>query len=339
MSANSGSANTGSWLSAHGRLWYDDRWYRIAWIVWPQSIGLLLFVTLWLHPAGQGFISWGKPAVETPQNPPPAQSKEPTAPPLTPPPVDVLAPCKTGENEDIIQACSSLLTSGTLRGTDIAYAYWHRAWAYHSTKQYQPAMNDYNRAISLASNLPEFYNDRGLLWVDLGNNERALQDYDQALLIKPDYALPFMNRGVALRNLKRSNEALAALSKAIELDPTLWWAFENRAFVYEDNSNWRAMYDDATKLIELKPDYNMGYEFRGHAYFESGQYQAAIVDFTKSIATDPEAIYGYRMRGRSYYFLNQFDDAARDFEAALRIDPKDETAISWNRELKRKQRR
>jgi hypothetical protein len=26
------SANTGSGLSAHGKLWYDDRWYRIAYI-------------------------------------------------------------------------------------------------------------------------------------------------------------------------------------------------------------------------------------------------------------------------------------------------------------------
>ena len=339
MSANSGNADTGSWLSAHGKLWYDDRWYRIAWIVWPQSVGLLLFVTLWLHPAGPGFISWGKPGVETPQNLPPAQAKQPVAPPLAPPPVDVLAPCKNGEYADIIQVCSSLLMSGSLKGTDIAYAYWHRGWAYYSTKQYQPAMSDYNRAIAMVSTLPEFYNERGLVWVELGNNERALQDYDQALLLKPDYAISLVNRGIALHNLKRSSEALAAVSKAIEIDPTQASAFENRAFIYEDNSNWRAMYDDATKLIELLPNYRMGYEYRGHAYFESGQYQAAIVDFTKAISIDADAIYNYRLRGRSYFFLNQFDDAAKDFAAALRIDPKDSSTISWNNELKRKQRR
>jgi len=26
------------WLAAHGKLWYDDRWYRFAWIVWPQAL-------------------------------------------------------------------------------------------------------------------------------------------------------------------------------------------------------------------------------------------------------------------------------------------------------------
>ena len=64
------SANAGSWLSAHGKLWYDDRWYRLAWIVWPQALGLLL-VTLWLYPpSAQGFIPWAKPVTEAPKNQP-----------------------------------------------------------------------------------------------------------------------------------------------------------------------------------------------------------------------------------------------------------------------------
>ncbi len=51
------TANTGSWLSTHGRLWYDDPWYRTAWIVWPQAIGLLFFCGA---PPGQSFIPLGK---------------------------------------------------------------------------------------------------------------------------------------------------------------------------------------------------------------------------------------------------------------------------------------
>src|SRR5262249_12044401 len=77
------SVKTAPWLSAHGRLWYDDGWYRAAWIVWPQALGLLLFVTLWLnHPAGQGFIPWAKPVAEAPKPPPAlAPTKQQTAPP------------------------------------------------------------------------------------------------------------------------------------------------------------------------------------------------------------------------------------------------------------------
>jgi tetratricopeptide (TPR) repeat protein len=213
-SGSSSGSSSGSWLSAHGRLWYDDRWYRIAWIVWPQAIGLLLFVSLWLAPSGgPSFIPWAKPIVEAPKNPPaapvlPAKPKEAAPPPLAEPPADVLAPCKSGDSGDIIQACTSLLASGNLRGSNIAYAYWYRGAAYYATKQYQPAMNDFDRAITMFPRASEFYNDRGVLWMALGNNDRAMQDFDQAILLKDDYALAYSNRGIALRNLNRPNEAL-----------------------------------------------------------------------------------------------------------------------------------
>jgi tetratricopeptide (TPR) repeat protein len=339
MSANSGSGS-GSWLAAHGKLWYDDRWYRIAWIVWPQAIGLLLFVTLWLfHPAAQGFIPWGKPVAEKKDPPAPAPAPKPQPLPLNEQTADILAPCKNGSFTDIIPACTALLGSGRLTGDNVAWAYWNRGWAYQSTKQYQSAMSDYNRAIAIDPREPDFFNDRGNLWIDLDNNERSLQDYDQAILLKPDYALPYQGRGIALRNLKRPNEALVALNKAISLDPTGWPSYEHRAFIYEDREDWRAMYNDANKLIELKPDYRVGYEFRGEAYLEAGQYQAAINDFTKAIDLDAEAIYGWRMRGRAYYFLNQFDNAMSDLQAALRIDPKDNFTLTFINDLKRKQRR
>jgi tetratricopeptide (TPR) repeat protein len=334
VNAKAGSTDTGSWLAAHGRLWYDDRWYRIAWIVGPQALSLFLFATLWLsNPGSQSYIPWGKPkpAFDTPQ--PPSGTPDPS-----PPPSDVLTPCTEGEFTAIIPACTALLASGTLKGDNIAYAYWHRGWAYYSTKQYQQAMNDYDRAIAMLPGEADFYNDRGLVWLDTDKNDRALQDFDHVLLLKPDDANGLMNRGLALRNLERPDEALVALSSAITQNSTLWEAYENRAFIYEDRSNWRAMYDDANKMIELDPNDRMGYEFRGHAYLESGQYQLAIADFTKAISLD-SAIYGYRMRGRAYYFLDQADNAMADFNAALRIDPKDSDTLSYINDLRRRKRK
>jgi tetratricopeptide (TPR) repeat protein len=352
MSASTASANIASWQSAHGKLWYDDRWYRVAWLVWPQAIGLLLFVSLWLfHPARQSSIPWGRPVPEAPRFPlvvpqikPPPSIKWPPPPQLTPlvppaPPVDVLAPCRSGDFSQIIQACSSLIASGNLRGSNIPNAYWLRGWAYYSTKQYQPAMNDYDRAIAMSSpGNPQFYNDRGVLWLAVGNYDRAMQDFDQAILLKSDFAIAYVNRGGALRNLKRPYEALVALNTAIEHDPKERTAYENRAFVNEDASNWRAVYDDAMKLIQLAPDYRMGYELRGHAYLESGQQLEAIADFTKAILIDPNAIYDYRMRGRAFYLQGLFDSAAADFDAALRINPKDSETLSFINDLRRKQR-
>src|SRR5580704_12599281 len=71
------NANT-PWLAAHGRLWYDDKWYRVAWIIWPQAAGLLIFVVLWLnYPAAQGLVPWARPVLEATKNPAVAQQQQP----------------------------------------------------------------------------------------------------------------------------------------------------------------------------------------------------------------------------------------------------------------------
>jgi PQQ-dependent catabolism-associated CXXCW motif protein len=314
------SARTASWLQDHGQLWYDDRWYRTAWIVWPQALAMLVFVLAW---AGPSSVPWGKPADSVPDKP--AEQG------------DVLAStCASGDGVNRVTACSSRISSGKLKGDDLAAAYYHRGTAYYSLKQSQAAMSDYNLAIAMAPSNPFYLNDRGILFRDLGDNDSAMRDFNKAIAISPNYALAYANRGYIQRSRHKLDEAIADASTAIRLDPKLGWAYENRAFAYEDKEQWRALFDDAQKMIGLAPDYRLGYEFRGHAYLEVGQYQDAIVDFTRCIAMDSTAAYGYRMRGRAYYFLNQFDSALADFQAALRIDPKDETTISFFNDLKRR---
>ena len=315
------SAKTASWLQDHGRLWYDDRWYRTAWIVWPQALVMLVFVLTWAQP---GSVPWGKPAEGVPQKP--AEQGDVSA-----------SRCASGNDYNLrATACSSRIGSGKLKGDDLAEAYYNRGSAYYFLKQSQSAMSDYNQAIAMAPSNPVYFNDRGILFRDLGDNDNAMQDFNKAIALRPNYALAYANRGYIQRSRKKLDEAIADTSTAIRLDPRSRWAYENRAFAYEDKEQWRALFDDAQKMIELSPDYRLGYEFRGHAYLEAGQYQDAIANFTKCIAMDSTAVYGYRMRGRAYYFLNQFDNAAADFQAALRIDPADETTISFFNDLKRK---
>jgi tetratricopeptide (TPR) repeat protein len=70
------------------------------------------------------------------------------------------------------------------------------------------ALSDYDRAIAILY----FYNNRGVAWRELGNNDRAMQDFDQAILLKPDYALGYANRGHIMASLQRFDEASRALN-------------------------------------------------------------------------------------------------------------------------------
>jgi TPR repeat protein len=50
-----------SWLATHGKLWYDDKWYRIAWLISPQALMAVLVLLFWAAPASEKNVPWAKP--------------------------------------------------------------------------------------------------------------------------------------------------------------------------------------------------------------------------------------------------------------------------------------
>ena len=50
-----------AWFAAHGKLWYDDKWYRYAWIIWPQALAAVVVLWFWAMPSGVNGARWAKP--------------------------------------------------------------------------------------------------------------------------------------------------------------------------------------------------------------------------------------------------------------------------------------
>lgn len=54
--------NNSIWLAAHGKLWYDEKWYRAAWMVWPQALAAVLVLFFWVMPSSSiSNAQWAKP--------------------------------------------------------------------------------------------------------------------------------------------------------------------------------------------------------------------------------------------------------------------------------------
>jgi len=50
-----------SWLAAHGKLWYDDKWYRLAWLISPQALIAVLVLLFWAASPSEKSLPWAKP--------------------------------------------------------------------------------------------------------------------------------------------------------------------------------------------------------------------------------------------------------------------------------------
>ena len=69
--------------------------------------------------------------------------------------------------------------------------------------EYDRAIQDYDQAIRLNPNYASAFNNRGLAYVNKGDNDRAIQDYDQAIKLNPNDTVAIKNRADAVA--KRGN--------------------------------------------------------------------------------------------------------------------------------------
>jgi len=149
----------------------------------------------------------------------------------------------TVDNVQIIDECTTIISDNPYD----AVAYYKRGRAYFATKQYDLALNDYNRVIA------EAYLDRGYLYEKKGENDKAIEHY----------------------------------SLYIENDPTFEMAYDHRGFMYNKTERYDLALIDCSKAIELNPKYPGGYLNKGTTYEKQHLYEEAIAVYRKMLENVP----------------------------------------------------
>jgi tetratricopeptide (TPR) repeat protein len=208
-----------------------------------------------------------------------------------------------------------------LKEPNLAAAYNNRGIAYAELKQQERAIEDFDRAITLNPDLAEAYNNRGAAYGKLNQHERAIKDYGKATELNPDYAEAYNNRGIVYAELKQQERAIEDYGKAIALNPNLAEAYNNRGIVYAELKQQERAIEDYGKAIALNPDYAKAYNNRGNAYGKLKQQERAIKDYGKAIALNPNLAEAYNNRGIVYAKLDQQERAIEDYGEAIVLNP------------------
>ena len=117
---------------------------------------------------------------------------------------------------------------------------------------YEKAMQHALLATSLAWGSPEFQNELGNVYLELGNNQRALARYSRAHILNSQSAETYCNLGIAYCRIGRTDEAIGYLRKAAELNPGLARAFECLALIFESRKEYAEAGSFFAKVIELE---------------------------------------------------------------------------------------
>lgn len=128
--------------------------------------------------------------------------------------------CGNARGADAIKACTWLLKSGRLKGKQRPAVWFNRGWLHHDLRQYQQAIRDYSRTLTLDPRHSAALTNRGKAYLDIMRFEPAIADYTRALRLNPRDATSFFYRGFANENLGRKAAAVRDYRAALRLAPS-----------------------------------------------------------------------------------------------------------------------
>lgn len=139
-------------------------------------------------------------------------------------------------------------------------------------------------------NLSIAYNNRGNAYDEIGQFNRAVQDYDRAVSLDPNDAAAFINRGVAYGNLGQYSLSLGDYDRAIELSPNNPTAWQNRCDAKARAGEFSDALPDCQQALRLDPDNAIATYSRGLIYEGKGDTVAAINHYRRALNLNPNLL-------------------------------------------------
>jgi len=110
-------------------------------------------------------------------------------------------------------------------------------------------------AVSLKSNIADYFNNRGNAYYALGHLDSAETDFRESVRINSKFYRGWNNIGVVLMKNEKYKEAIEYLNKSIELKNNFVDAFFNRAYCFYNIQKPIQSLNDLQRCFELNPSH------------------------------------------------------------------------------------
>ncbi len=213
--------------------------------------------------------------------------------------------------------------------------YWNRGqYLRNQEGNYEAALQDYSKAISIEPKNAELHNSRGKTHFDMAMSgkykgreaeltQKAIADFNEGLsktnLKSKTKAEMLINRGAAKASLGNLQEALVDLNEGVKTEPTNKNGYLNRSLVYFNLRQYELTINDYTEYLKIDPyAANIWYE-RGMLRRTLSAPQEALSDLNRSLQLDPNLGIAYLERGRVHAILGNKGAAQQDYQRAQQM--------------------
>ena len=109
--------------------------------------------------------------------------------------------------------------------------YVNLGFSYYKTGQYQMAVEQFEKALSLDKNYPNIHALLGSAFLQMGNTDKAIAAYKKQIELTPKIADYHYNLGLAYQKKQSYDEAVQAFRTAITFDDNVVEAYRNLGYI------------------------------------------------------------------------------------------------------------
>jgi len=174
---------------------------------------------------------------------------------------------------------------------------------------------------------------RGDIYFQLHEFEKAVHDYSVALSIKPKLAEAYFGRGMALGRLGNVREGIADLSIFLERRPDSSIGYTKRGVRYLWIGDRDNAAKDFHKAIALNPQNAEAHDDLGVIYAQKGELKTALSHFKQTITHDPEYQKGYHNLALGYFLSEDASSALTYVNQAIQLQPNNRNSLMLKAEI------
>ncbi len=234
---------------------------------------------------------------------------------------------RRGAHEVAVRYFTEAIDSGELSSYDKGMALKARALSWFDRGVMENSLNDFTAASRILLSDPDIFHNRANIYLKMGKDADAKADLDRAQDL-------YFDRGSIWLEKDDLDKAISDFSKAILLDGRDADAYLHRGIALKIKGDMDRAIKDYTMAIKLEPDATT-YSNRGNAWLKKGDLEKALADYDKATSMDPEYPHTYFNRCQLYMQLGNLEAALSDINQLLKIDAKDAQAYAIRGDIHR----
>jgi len=206
-------------------------------------------------------------------------------------------------------------------------AYVNLAKTYLQLSKDDDAFNIAGNLLEIEPDNSEAYAICGQVKINKEDYPQAIDFFDKAIVLDTNIASAYYYRGVAKANLGDLTAALSDYKIAQKKDAENAWYYESSVLIYTKLEDYSSVIKDYNKILELDKSNVEAFYQRGYFKLNINDFNGAISDFNSAIKINNKLGKAFYYRGLAKAKSRMYKEAINDFKESTRLKYKEHEAF------------